>query len=271
VRHAVQYVAGRAGARMTRAELPFPRATNEAIVAAIAARLTPRTRLAVIDHITSPSALVLPIAAIVAACHAVGVKILVDGAHGPGQVDLDLAALGADYYVGNCHKWLMAPKGCGFLHARRDRQSGLHPLTISHGYGGGFLAEFDWTGTTDFSAYLAVTAAIAFHETLGGASLRTRNADLARRAAEALAGALDGEIGGGAENSGAMAVVQVPGLAEDGVEKFRARLLGLGTDAPVHAIGGAAWLRLSAAAYNELADFESLTRFVQAALLPTAL
>jgi isopenicillin-N epimerase len=225
----------------------------------------------VIDHITSPSALVIPIAAIVAACHAAGVSVLVDGAHGPGQVDLDLTALDADYYVGNCHKWLMAPKGCGFLHARRDRQDGLHPLTISHGYGGGFRAEFDWTGTTDFSAYLAVTAAIAFHERLGGAALRARNADLARRGAEVMARALGGEIGGRAENFAAMAVVRLPGLAGAAADDFRARLLGLGTDAPVHAIGGDAWLRLSAAAYNALADFEALTRFVQSAAIPTAL
>jgi isopenicillin-N epimerase len=271
VRHAVQYVAGRSGARMTRVELPFPRPTNEAIVAAVMDGVTPRTKLAVIDHITSPSALVIPIAAIVAACHAAGVSVLVDGAHGPGQVDLDLTALDADYYVGNCHKWLMAPKGCGFLHARRDRQDGLHPLTISHGYGGGFRAEFDWTGTTDFSAYLAVTAAIAFHERLGGAALRARNADLARRGAEVMARALGGEIGGRAENFAAMAVVRLPGLAGAAADDFRARLLGLGTDAPVHAIGGDAWLRLSAAAYNALADFEALTRFVQSAAIPTAL
>ena len=99
-----------------------------------------------IDHVTSGSAIVLPAARLVAACHDRGVPALVDGAHAPGQIDLDIGAIGADWYAGNCHKWRCAPKGCGFLHARPDRQDGLHPGTISHGLDKGFLAEFDWTG-----------------------------------------------------------------------------------------------------------------------------
>ena len=162
--------------------MPFPRPDAEAIVAAVAAALTPRTKLAVIDHITSGSALVLPLEQIVAACHAAGVPVLVDGAHGPGQVTLDLRSLGADWYVGNCHKWLCAPKGCGFLWAAPERQAGLHPVTISHGFGGGFLAEFDWTGTRDCSAWLSVDAALDFHARLGGAALRARNMALAAEA-----------------------------------------------------------------------------------------
>ena len=122
---------------------------------------------------------------------------------------LDVTALGADWYVGNCHKWLMAPKGCGFLWARPDRQDGLHPVTISHGYGKGFLAEFDWTGTWDPSAYLAVAAALDFHERLGGPALRARNAALAAEAAAMVAGRIGTETGGGNEIAGAMALVRV--------------------------------------------------------------
>ena len=156
--------------------MPFPRPVAEDITDAVAAAITPRTRIAVMDHITSASALVLPIREIVAACHARGVPVLVDGAHAPGHVDLDLTALDTDWYTGNCHKWLNAAKGCAFLWARRDRQADLHPVTISHGYGQGFVAEFDWTGTFDPSAYLSVGAALAFHARLGGSALRARNA-----------------------------------------------------------------------------------------------
>ncbi|HJS84067.1 MAG TPA: aminotransferase class V-fold PLP-dependent enzyme, partial [Acetobacteraceae bacterium] len=160
VRNAARFVAERAGASMIEVPLPFPRPTSQAVTARIAGALTGRTRIAVIDHITSPSALVLPVAEIVSACKQAGVPVLIDGAHGPGQMPLDLPAIGADWYAGNCHKWLCAPKGSGLLWVAPERQGALHPVTISHGLGRGFLAEFDWTGTRDPSAFLAVSAAL---------------------------------------------------------------------------------------------------------------
>ncbi len=222
-----------------------------------------------LDHITSKSALVLPIARMIETCQAHGVPVLVDGAHAPGQVTLDVAALNADWYVGNCHKWLMAPKGCGFLYARPDRQEGLHPVTISHGYGKGFRAEFDWTGTWDPSAYLAVTAAIDFHEWLGGPALRARNAALAAEAAAMVAGRLGTETGGGNELGGAMALVRLPvsgAQTEDRALALRARMLDAGTDVPIHANAGAIWMRLSAQAYNELEDYRRLADIVSGGL-----
>ena len=230
VRNTVQFACERTGARMVTAEIPFPRPLPDAITASVAAALTPRTRIAVIDHITSASALVLPLADIIAACHARGVPVLVDGAHGPGHVDIDLTALNADWYTGNCHKWLNAAKGCAFLWARADRQDDLHPVTISHGYGKGFLAEFDWTGTFDPSAFLSVTAALDFHARLGGPALRARNATLAFEAARLLAARLGTETGGGNAVSGAMGLVRLPGPVDGTI---RDRLLALGTDTPV--------------------------------------
>jgi len=263
VRNTIRYVTERAGARIVEAAIPFPRPLPDDIVAAVAAALTPRTRIAVIDHITSASALVLPIAHIVAACHAHGVPVLVDGAHGPGHVDINLPAINADWYTGNCHKWLNAPKGCAFLWARRDRQHDLHPTTISHGFNTGFLAEFDWTGTWDPSACLSVTAALDFHARLGGPALRTRNAELAFEAATLVAARLGTETGGGNEVSGAMGLVRLPGPATaERAGTIRERLLDLGTDTPVHALPGrdadALWLRLSAQAYNDLDDYKRL-------------
>ena len=261
VRNTVRYVTGRAGARMVDVFVPFPRPHPDAIVANLQAVLTPGTRLAVLDHITSGSALVMPLQRMVEACHAAGVPVLVDGAHGPGQVTLDLRALNADWYAGNCHKWLNAPKGCAFLHARPDRQEDLHPVTISHGYDKGFLAEFDWTGTWDPSAYLCTTDAIAFHERLGGEAVRARNIALAAEGATLLAGRLGTETGAGNELSGSMGVVRLPLTGEITAERgqaLRQRFLDAGTDVPIHVQADAAWLRISAAAYNELEDYTKL-------------
>jgi isopenicillin-N epimerase len=143
-RRAVDYVADRSGARVVSAALPFPCPGEESIVAAVLDAVSPRTRLALIDHVTSPTALILPVRRLVAELARRGIDSLVDGAHAPGMVPLELARIGAAYYTGNAHKWLCAPKGAAFLHVRRDRQAPLHPNTISHGYQGRFHAEFDW-------------------------------------------------------------------------------------------------------------------------------
>jgi len=261
VRNTVFYIAERSGARVVEARLPFPNPDADAIVASVASALTPRTRLAVLDHITSSSALVLPIERLAAVCHDAGALVLVDGAHGPGQVGLDLPSMGVDWYVGNCHKWLMSPKGCAFLWARPDRQEDLHPVTISHGFNKGFLAEFDWTGTRDPSAFLAIDAAIDLHIKLGGAALRSRNAELAAAGASHLAARLDTEIGATGDLAAAMAVIRLPvggPATQERALVLRERLLDAGTDAPLHVQGGAFWLRISAQAYNELADYEKL-------------
>jgi isopenicillin-N epimerase len=269
VRNTIAYTAERAGASVTIADLPFPRPEPAAVLKSIEKAITGRTRIVVMDHITSGSALVLPLDDIVKLCHAAGVPVLVDGAHGPGQVALDLSALGADWYVGNCHKWLSAPKGSGFLYARADRRADLHPVTISHGYRDGFTAEFDYTGTSDPTAYLSVPAALAFFERLGGVALMERNRRLAAEAAQLLAIGLGTEVGAASEMGGAMGLVRLPiDLPSKRSEalKVRRALQDAGTDAPVHPQAGGLWLRLSAYAYNELSDYQRLAQ-----ILPTVL
>ena len=268
VRNTIRHVCSMSGARMVEVPVAFPRPDDAEVLAGLTAALGPRTQLAVLDHITSSSALLLPIAAMIAACHARGVKVLVDGAHAPGQVRLDLTALNADWYVGNCHKWLFAPKGSGFLWARPDRQDGIHPAVISHGYGQGFTAEFDWTGTRDPSAWLAVPAALAFHAGLGGEALMARNAALAAAAATRLAARWGTETGAGNRPAAAMATVRLPDdrpADRARAEVLRARLLALGTDVPVMVHNDRLWLRLSAQAYNEPEDFERMGDLIESA------
>jgi isopenicillin-N epimerase len=198
-----RHVAARDGARVVVARLPFPAVSEDDVVARILDATTARTRLAVISHVTSPTALVLPIGRIVAELDGRGVDTLVDGAHAPGMVPLDLAGLGAAYYAANLHKWVCAPKGSAFLHVRRDRQAAIRPATISHGAnapearGPRFRSEFDWQGTLDPTAWLAVPTAL---EVVGGLidggwpAVMARDHALAIVAGRALAGVLEADM-----------------------------------------------------------------------------
>ncbi len=180
--------AQRSGAEVVVAEVPFPVESEDEIFEAIMARVTGRTRFAMLDHVTSPTALVFPIARLINALEQRGVEVLVDGAHAPGAVPLDLAGLRPHYYTGNLHKWVCAPKGAAFLWARPDRQEALRPTVISHGENtrrpgrSGFHDRFDWPGTLDPTAWLSVPAALRFGAGLfpgGWDELRERNHQLA--------------------------------------------------------------------------------------------
>ncbi|MBI3452948.1 MAG: aminotransferase class V-fold PLP-dependent enzyme [Rhodospirillales bacterium] len=258
-----------AGVRIVEAEVPFPVSGEEEILAAVAAGFSPRTRLLIIDHVTSPTALIFPVARLAALARERGVAVLVDGAHAPGMIDLDVPALGVDWYVGNCHKWLMAPKSAGFLWAAPERQAALHPPVISHGYGHGFHAEFDWTGTHDYSPWLAVPAAIEFGAAFGWDIIRRRNHALLLEAVTLINAAWWTAIGGPPALLGTMATIRLPpALAGDGPADFaharaiRDRLWAEARiEAPVTPFAGALWVRISAHIYNELDDYRRLAAY----------
>jgi isopenicillin-N epimerase len=262
----LDHVADRTGARLVEVALPLPAPDPAAIVEAVADALRPGVRLAVLDHVTSPSALVLPIAELIARCRDNGAMVLVDGAHAPGMLDLDVAAFGADWYAGNCHKWMLAPRGCGFLWARADRAAGIHPTAISHFYNQGFEAEFDWTGTRDVSAWLSVGAAIDYLESHDLAAARRYCHDLVLDRAARVARDLGTAVAGPEAMIGAMAAVRVPtsapatydaGIAISDRIWHRHRV-----EIPVRPVAGALWARLSAQVYNTPEDYDGLAAHI---------
>ncbi len=269
IRKAAQYAAARSGARLVEVELALPIADDGAVLRAVAARLSFRTRLAIFDHIASHSALILPVAELTRLAHEAGARVMIDGAHAPGMIVLDLAALGADWYIGNLHKWFFAPRSCGFLWAAREVQGMTHPLAISHGYGAGFQSEFEWTGTRDVTAALAVPSAIDFHARLGGAALMARNTALAHDAATRLSRLWRTEMTGPVGAFGAMATLRLPlagaadaariaALARDVSERHR-------IEASFVALQGALWVRIAAQAYNEPGEYERFGAVFKAA------
>lgn len=213
--NAAAFYAARAGAKVRVAQLPFPLEDPEQVTAAILAAVTPRTKLALIDHVTSPTALILPLATIVQALRERGVETLVDGAHGPGMLPIALDALGAAYYSGNCHKWLCAGKGAAFLHVRSDLRQRLRPLVISHGAGlpedhpDRFFAEFDWPGTLDPSAILTVPTALDFFQGLLPGGWEEVQANL-RQQAQRVRARLEQALGLGSPCPASMIGAMVP-------------------------------------------------------------
>lgn len=261
VRNAVRFACRQAGARLVEARLPFPAEGPDGIVAAVAAALTDRTRLAVFDLVSSASAIVMPAAALARLCREAGARVLIDAAHGPGMLELDLPALGADWVTGNAHKWLFAPKGCALLWATKAAQEALHPTVISHGFEQGFANEFDWTGTRDPTAWLSAPAALAFYRAMGGGALRARNHALAATAGALLAERWSTELGAPAAMTGAMVAVRLPGgpAAPAAAQAIHDELWQkYHIEVPVMSIGPNLWVRISAQIYNDLDDYEKL-------------
>ena len=273
-RNALDYVAGLAGAKVVPADVPFPIQSPDEVFDRIMERVTGRTRLLLIDHVTSQTGLIFPIARLIDALNQRGIDTLVDGAHAPGMFPLDLDALGAAYYTGNLHKWVCAPKGAGFLYVRANRRRGIHPVVISHGANAArtdrsrFHLEFDWPGTFDPTPMLCVPTALQFMSTLldgGWPEVMRRNRELALRARDLLCTRLGIDKPAPDEMLGSMAAIPlsdgtpyVPTLFGDPLQD--ALLFERGIEVPI-----VPWpkqpkrvLRVSAQLYNTIGDYEKL-------------
>lgn len=278
--NALRAVADRDAATVVMARLPFPPRGEDEIVEALLDRVTPRTRLLMVSHVTSPTALVLPIDRLVRAFEARGIDTLVDGAHAPGMLPLDVDAIGAAYYTGNGHKWLCGAKGSAFLWVRADRRGAIHPPVTSHGANdprtdrSRFRLEFDWMGTADPTAALALPAAIDVVAGLdpgGWPAVMAANQTLALDAGRRLSAALGGAASTPPSMVASMTSVVVPGLASDAdglalkrhleADRIEVPVVPWPVRAGRTDPGGApdaVLLRVSAQRYNEPSDIDAL-------------
>ena len=286
-RNAVEATAGRAGARVAVASVPFPIESADQVVRAVLDRVGDRTRLALIDHVASPTALVFPVEALVAALEP-RVPVLLDAAHAPGMVALSVDDLGASFTAGNCHKWLCSPKGAGFLHVREDQRERTVPTVISHGWNRVFPstqnrlhALFDWTGTHDPSAWLSVPDAIRTVGEMvpgGWPEVMARNRALALEGLDVLCAALAVDRPAPDEMIGAMAALPLPpassdpaqpsGWAEDPLadvlrNRWRIEVPVMSWPAPPHRL-----VRISAQLYNRPEDYVRLAEALVRELAP---
>ncbi len=265
------YVARRTGVRVVEVTVPLPLTDADAFTAAVIAGVTERTRVLFLSHVTSATALVFPIADAVAQARARGIYTVIDGAHTPGHVPLDLASLGADFYAGNCHKWLMAPKGSAFLYVRPELQPMINPLVISHGWtpdagqpgakggfgGTPFIDGLEMQGTRDPAAYLSIPAAIEFRRQHGWDRVAVQCRDLVQDTARRVA-AITGLTPFSTPAFCAPQMVAMP-VPECGTEALKEALLSrYGIEIPCFKWKDHSIVRVSAQGYNTQGQMDLL-------------
>jgi isopenicillin-N epimerase len=282
-RNVLDYIASRSGARVKLVDIPFPIRSPEEAVEAVMRSVTSATRLLLIDHITSQTALIMPVARIVAELNARGIDTIIDGAHVAGQIPVDIRAIGCAYYTGNLHKWVCAPKGAAFLYIREDRREGIHPIIVSHGLNSTrtdrsrFHLEFDWPGTFDPTAFLGAGEALRFMPTLvpgGWAEIMRRNHELALRARDILCRALRIEPPAPDHMLGSMASVPIPDgkpddkaspfgdpLQDELFDRFRIEVPVMPWPSPPKRL-----LRVSAQLYNSIDEYSKLAEALRRVL-----
>lgn len=265
VTRAAMFAARERGATVRTVAMPFPFRGPE-LADAIVEAASPKTRIAIVDHVTSESAIVLPLAQIATRLRERGVAVLADGAHAPGAIAVDIPTLGVDWYVANLHKWAWAPRSCGILWTTPERRAGLHPAVVSWGLDEGFTAEFDWAGTRDPSAHLAAPAAVALFREWGIAKVFGYNHALAWNGARHLAERWGTTFDTPEELIGTMAMVALPeaaGSTRDDAMRLRdALFIEDRIEVQMHAYRDRIQARISAQIYNDMTDVDRLAEAV---------
>jgi isopenicillin-N epimerase len=268
---AAQRRAGRTGATVREVDLPLS-ASDDEVVELIRAAVRPgRTRLVVVDHVSSPTARLMPVGRVVAALRSAGVAVLVDGAHAAGMLPIDLAAVGADFWVGNLHKWAFAPRPTAALVVAPEHRGRIEPLIVSWEQPAGFPAAVEFAGTLDYTAWLAAPAGLHFLRTLGPERVRQHNCDLADYAQLTVAAAVRADPTGLARSEPvSMRVVPLPAgvaVTQPAADALRDRLSAEHScEVQVNPWRGRGYLRISAQVYNTKADVDRLSRACEAVL-----
>lgn len=263
-----QFICTRTGAKLVSYPIPLPVTTHEDFVEHFWQGVTPRTKVISISHITSPTALIFPVEEICRRARESGIITVVDGAHAPGHLDLNMESIGADFYAGNCHKWLCAPKGAGFLYARPEHQQIIDPLVISHGWepGATFVNRSEWQGTRDLAAFLSVPAAIEFQYQHDWGTVRQRSHEIAREFAD-LMHELTGLEPVAADTDmwfGQMITTPLPACDADEIKR---RLYDeYNIEIPITGHDGTRLVRASFQGYNTEADMHRLVEALNALL-----
>jgi isopenicillin-N epimerase len=260
VRSQVDVLAERRDVSVRQAHVPVDVPTADDIVDRVMAEITPRTRLVVLDHIASPTGFHFPIEALVTAVHDAGLPVLVDGAHAPGQIEVDLDALGADFWSGNMHKWVCSPRACAALRVAPQWHNIVRPLVASHDFAEGYQPAFDWTGTFDPIPLLAVPAALDFWDSLGWDAVRVEQRRLVGDGARHVAERIGTRVAVADEFTAAMRLVELPRPLsfDDGVALTHRMTTEHKVTAYVTHHGGASYVRLSGQLYNTPDDYDRL-------------
>jgi len=267
--NAATYAARTTGCTLRTIEVPQPGALPSDYIEAIANGLSPRTRILIVDHLTPATALIMPLAEIASTCHERGVLVMADAAHVPGNIAVDIDALGVDWYAANLHKWAWAPRSCGILWTAKQHQDYLHPTVISWGLDHGMTAEFDLLGTRDPSANLTAPFAIQLLNEFGGDdgvhAIYRHNHELAWWAAQYLTDRWGTRFATPEEMIGSMVNVRLPadlGNTSDDAERVRAELESAMIEVPVYAGVDELTMRVCAQVYCDRADIERLAEAV---------
>jgi len=259
----------RHGVKVVEQHVPVDVATADEIVARVMAGVTPRTKLVVIDQIASPTGFMFPVAAVAAAARERGLPVLVDAAHAPGQVAVDVEALGVDFWVGNLHKWVCSPRGCAALVVAPRWHDVVRPRVASHGYTTSYHAAFDWTGTADAVPVLAIPAALDFWDGLGWDAVRRYQRELVTAGAHRVADAIGTEVAIADEFTAAMRLVRLPAVLETEPEReaLAYRLIGeFGVTAHVTQHAGTTYVRMCGQLYNRPEHYDRLGEALSKAL-----
>ncbi|XP_064595539.1 uncharacterized protein LOC135462106 [Liolophura sinensis] len=249
----------------------FPLTGKQQVLDLVKDKLEPGTKLAVFDHIPSNTPFVMPLEEIIPLCKERGVPVLIDGAHALGSLPLNLAALGADYYTSNAHKWLCAPKGCAFLYARKELQHDINPCVISHGFEGGFHSKFIWQGLKDYSAFIALRTVLDFWEVVKPENIRLYINSLTKDAATMLTKCWDTALAAPEDMFRSMCLVQLPAalyqtsstVNYNTAEEIQSILFHrYNIEVPIKAVQGELYVRISAHIYNQMSDYETLAEAI---------